>query len=72
VAGSWSSASPRLLYLAAVDPGTGTLAELHLIPLQARQLRLRHAAPADVGWLPGASPEAACPTSRDTWRCGTG
>jgi poly-gamma-glutamate synthesis protein (capsule biosynthesis protein) len=41
----------RLLYLASVDPGTGTLARLRMIPLQARQMRLRHAAPADVDWL---------------------
>jgi len=41
----------RLLYLASVDPDTGTLAGLRMVPLHARQMRLRHAARADAEWL---------------------
>jgi poly-gamma-glutamate capsule biosynthesis protein CapA/YwtB (metallophosphatase superfamily) len=41
----------RLLYLVAVEPATGTLAELRMVPMQARQMRLRRASSADAGWL---------------------
>lgn len=43
----------RLLYLAAVDPGTGSLAELRMVPMKARKMRLEHAAAADTQWLAG-------------------
>lgn len=41
----------RLLYLADVDPGTGELTALRMVPLQAQQMRLNRAAPADAAWL---------------------
>jgi poly-gamma-glutamate capsule biosynthesis protein CapA/YwtB (metallophosphatase superfamily) len=41
----------RLLYFAAVRPGTGQLSALRMIPMQARRMRLRHAVPADSKWL---------------------
>lgn len=37
----------RLLYLASLDPDTGALAQLRMVPLQARRLRLRHASGPD-------------------------
>ena len=41
----------RLLYLASIAPGTGELAALTMVPMQARNMRLRHASPADSRWL---------------------
>ncbi|ARF56252.1 CapA family protein [Streptomyces gilvosporeus] len=41
----------RPLYLATLDPDTGRLHELRIVPLQARQMRLRHASAADRQWL---------------------
>jgi poly-gamma-glutamate synthesis protein (capsule biosynthesis protein) len=41
----------RLLYFADLVPGTGTLAALRMVPMQARQMRLRHASTADSQWL---------------------
>jgi poly-gamma-glutamate synthesis protein (capsule biosynthesis protein) len=40
-----------LMYLAALDCGTGALAALTMIPLQIRRFRLNHASPADTRWL---------------------
>jgi poly-gamma-glutamate capsule biosynthesis protein CapA/YwtB (metallophosphatase superfamily) len=37
----------RLLYLPALDRATGTLAHLRMVPVQARRLRLHHAAGED-------------------------
>ena len=41
----------RLLYLARLDRDTGCLLELGMVPMQARQLRLHRAGPADTAWL---------------------
>jgi poly-gamma-glutamate capsule biosynthesis protein CapA/YwtB (metallophosphatase superfamily) len=41
----------RLLYFADLVPGTGTLAALRMVPMQARKMRLRHASLADSRWL---------------------
>ncbi|MFE0134928.1 CapA family protein [Streptomyces sp. NPDC059037] len=41
----------RLLYLASLEPGTGRLIELHIVPLQSRRMCLRHASPEDARWL---------------------
>jgi poly-gamma-glutamate capsule biosynthesis protein CapA/YwtB (metallophosphatase superfamily) len=41
----------RLLYLPRLDPTSGELVELRMAPLQARQMRLRHASHRDAGWL---------------------
>ena len=41
----------RLLYLVSMEPDTGAVTRLRMLPLQSRQLRLRHASRADVGWL---------------------
>jgi len=41
----------RLLYFAAVQAGTGELAALVMVPMQARNMRLRHASTADTRWL---------------------
>jgi poly-gamma-glutamate synthesis protein (capsule biosynthesis protein) len=38
----------RLLYLASLQPDTGTLVGLRMVPLQARQMRLHHASRADA------------------------
>jgi poly-gamma-glutamate capsule biosynthesis protein CapA/YwtB (metallophosphatase superfamily) len=39
------------LYFAAIDPGTGALAHLQMVPMQARQIRLRPAAVEDAEYL---------------------
>jgi poly-gamma-glutamate capsule biosynthesis protein CapA/YwtB (metallophosphatase superfamily) len=44
----------RLMYFVSVQPGDGTLARLTVVPLQARQLRLHPASPADAEWLRAA------------------
>jgi poly-gamma-glutamate synthesis protein (capsule biosynthesis protein) len=41
----------RPLYLLSVEPDTGRLADLRIIPLQARRMRLWHASHQDCGWL---------------------
>ena len=41
----------RLLYLASVAPDTGRLAELRIVPLQARRMRLHHADGTDASWV---------------------
>ncbi len=40
-----------LLYLARVDPQTGLLLELRMIPLQIKGFRLKRASPSDAAWL---------------------
>jgi len=44
----------RLLYFASIAPGTGELAALTMVPMQARNMRLRHASAADSRWLAAA------------------
>ncbi|PVZ05329.1 CapA family protein [Actinomycetospora cinnamomea] len=44
----------RLLYLASVDVGSGHLTFLRMLPMQARNMRLRHASTTDVDWLRSA------------------
>jgi len=44
----------RLLYLASVTADTGALAALHMVPMQARNMRLRHANNADGLWMGAA------------------
>ncbi|WP_304453171.1 CapA family protein [Nocardiopsis sp. YSL2] len=41
----------RLLYLASVEPGTGRLLDLRMVPLRARRMRLWRAPSEDVRWL---------------------
>ncbi len=41
----------RLLYFASIARGTGELTALTMVPMQARNMRLRHASPADSRWL---------------------
>ncbi|MCJ1676062.1 CapA family protein [Streptomyces sp. APSN-46.1] len=41
----------RLLYLVAVDPGTGLLQDVRVVPLRSRRLRLCRASDADSRWL---------------------
>ena len=41
----------RLLYLVDLDPGSGELAGMRMIPMQARRMRLEHASPGDAEWL---------------------
>jgi poly-gamma-glutamate capsule biosynthesis protein CapA/YwtB (metallophosphatase superfamily) len=41
----------RLLYFVSVAAGTGELAALRMLPMQARKMRLRHASAADSRWL---------------------
>jgi poly-gamma-glutamate capsule biosynthesis protein CapA/YwtB (metallophosphatase superfamily) len=43
----------RLMYFASLRRGTGELAELRMVPLQARRLRLSHASGPDRRWLAG-------------------
>jgi hypothetical protein len=35
----------------SIVPGTGELAALVMVPMRARNIRLRHASAADGGWL---------------------
>jgi poly-gamma-glutamate capsule biosynthesis protein CapA/YwtB (metallophosphatase superfamily) len=44
----------RLLYLASVTADTGTLVALHMVVMQARNMRLRHASTADSQWMRAA------------------
>jgi poly-gamma-glutamate capsule biosynthesis protein CapA/YwtB (metallophosphatase superfamily) len=41
----------RLLYFASLAAGTGTLAALRMVPMQAKNMRLHHASAADSQWL---------------------
>jgi poly-gamma-glutamate capsule biosynthesis protein CapA/YwtB (metallophosphatase superfamily) len=41
----------RLLYFASVAADTGTLATLHMVPMQATKMRLCHAATDDRTWM---------------------
>lgn len=41
----------RLLYLAQVEAGSGALAELRMVPMRARNMRLEHATDDDTAWL---------------------
>ncbi|MGE5131479.1 MAG: CapA family protein [Gemmatimonadota bacterium] len=41
----------RLMYFATLTAGTGALAALEMVPLQARNMRLRRAGQADARWL---------------------
>jgi len=41
----------RLLYFAHVAADTGTLAALHMVPMQAKKMRLYHASTEDGKWL---------------------
>lgn len=42
-----------LMYLASVDPASGRLAGLRMLPMQLRQLRLHRASLRDAEWLCG-------------------
>jgi poly-gamma-glutamate synthesis protein (capsule biosynthesis protein) len=41
----------RLLYFAALEPGTGRLLTLRMVPMRVRQMRLCRADPSDARWL---------------------
>ena len=41
----------RLLYLPRLDPTSGELVELRMVPLQARQMRLHRASHRDAQWI---------------------
>lgn len=41
----------RLLYFATLDQSTGSLVRLQMVPMQVRQLRLRHTSAEDTGQL---------------------
>ncbi|MFJ2029033.1 CapA family protein [Streptosporangium sp. NPDC087985] len=41
----------RLLYFVSVEPESGRLAGLRMVPMQARQIRLHHASSGDSEWL---------------------
>jgi poly-gamma-glutamate capsule biosynthesis protein CapA/YwtB (metallophosphatase superfamily) len=41
----------RVMYFASVEPDTGRLSDLRLVPMQARRLRLERASQADSAWL---------------------
>ena len=41
----------RLLYLVSVQPGTGQLEDLTMVPMQAQQLRLNHTSSDDSDWM---------------------
>jgi poly-gamma-glutamate synthesis protein (capsule biosynthesis protein) len=41
----------RLLYFPSVEPETGRLAGLRMVPMQSRKMQLRHASRADSEWL---------------------
>jgi poly-gamma-glutamate capsule biosynthesis protein CapA/YwtB (metallophosphatase superfamily) len=53
----------RLLYFASVAAGTGTLAALHMVPMQATKMRLRHASTRDRSWLRGVLQRISQPFS---------
>ncbi|MFG2880791.1 CapA family protein [Streptomyces sp. NPDC048297] len=41
----------RLLHLVSLEPGTGRLTDLRMVPLRARRMRLEHASRKDTEWL---------------------
>ncbi|NEE02840.1 CapA family protein [Phytoactinopolyspora halotolerans] len=41
----------RLMYFAEIDAADGSVAELRMVPLRARRLRLEHAVASDRAWL---------------------
>jgi poly-gamma-glutamate capsule biosynthesis protein CapA/YwtB (metallophosphatase superfamily) len=41
----------RLLYFVSVEPGTGKLVGLRMVPMRARRMRLWHASSSDAAWL---------------------
>lgn len=41
----------RLLHLVRVDPGSGRLLDLRMVPFRSRRLRLERASEADTAWL---------------------
>jgi len=41
----------RLMYFVSVEPDTGAMLSLRMVPLQARQLRLHRASSEDTAWL---------------------
>jgi poly-gamma-glutamate capsule biosynthesis protein CapA/YwtB (metallophosphatase superfamily) len=41
----------RLMYFASVEPDTGRLADLRIVPMRAQMMRLHHACSADSTWL---------------------
>ena len=51
----------RLLYVAQVRRGTGELAGLTMVPLQAHRMRLRHASAADARWLAATLDRVSAP-----------
>ncbi|MEU6369758.1 CapA family protein [Streptomyces sp. NPDC046931] len=44
----------RLLYLVSVEPDTGRLTGVRMVPLQSRRMRLEHASSEDAAWLRAA------------------
>jgi poly-gamma-glutamate capsule biosynthesis protein CapA/YwtB (metallophosphatase superfamily) len=40
-----------LIYFASLDPASGDLIQLRMIPMQIRNMRLNRAAPHDASWL---------------------
>jgi poly-gamma-glutamate synthesis protein (capsule biosynthesis protein) len=50
----------RLLYLGSVEPDTGQLEELTMIPMQARQLQLHHASSDDAEWIRATLDRVSC------------
>jgi poly-gamma-glutamate capsule biosynthesis protein CapA/YwtB (metallophosphatase superfamily) len=51
----------RLLYFPTVDPHTGTLTALRMVPMQARRMRLEHASHVDAEWLRATLASASHP-----------
>lgn len=49
----------RLLYLATIEPDSGNLAFLRMLPMQARSMRLTHTSTADTEWLRSALEHAS-------------
>jgi poly-gamma-glutamate synthesis protein (capsule biosynthesis protein) len=43
----------RVLYFASIDPGTGRLVRLHMVPMRARQMSLQLASAEDAEYLEG-------------------
>ena len=39
------------MYFATLDPASGDLIQLRMVPLQIRKMRLNRAAPHDASWL---------------------
>lgn len=47
----WLRGDLAIMFLVSVEPGTGRLIELKLVPFQSRRFRLTWATPEDVKWL---------------------